>query len=78
MRLTILALPLALAACAAGGGFKSPADMTAAERCDNAALALALVEANVPPGSETVARARLNYALLCDAPLARPADEPKL
>lgn len=65
--IALFAVPAALllAACGADGTFKSPADMTPQERCDNAALALALVEANMPEGSETVARARLNYALLC-------------
>ena len=65
MRL-ILALPLvSLAACGADGSFKSPAQMTPEERCDNAALALALVEANMPPESETVAQAKINYAIIC-------------
>lgn len=72
MRYLILGAAFALAGCGADGTIKSPAAMTAQERCDNAALALALVEANMPEGSETVARARLNYALICDTPLARP------
>ncbi|PJN93935.1 hypothetical protein CNY89_17460 [Amaricoccus sp. HAR-UPW-R2A-40] len=72
----ILILPavLLLAACGADGSIKKPSEMTPQERCDNAALALALVEANMPEGSKTVERARLNYALICAAPLPRPAE----
>ena len=47
--------------------------MTPQERCDNAALALALVEANMPEGSASAGRARVNHALLCGEPLPRPA-----
>lgn len=43
-------------------------------KCDNAALALALVEANAPEGSATVLRARANYAAICGAPMPRPAE----
>lgn len=72
----LLAIPavLLLAACAANGGFVRPSEMTPAERCDNAALALALVEANMPEGSKTVERARINYALICAEPMPRPAE----
>lgn len=68
-----------LPACSASGGFVRPKDMTAQERCDNAALALALVEANMPEGSATVERARENVAFICalvpvEAPLPRPAE----
>lgn len=72
----IYALPIlaALSACGADGSLKSPADMTAEERCSNAALALALVEANAPEGSVTVTRARANYAAICGAPMPRPVE----
>lgn len=71
--LTIPAV-LLLAACGADGTIKSPAAMTPVERCDNAALALALVEANAPEGSATVLRARANYAAICGAPMPRPVE----
>lgn len=70
--LLILPVALLLAACAADGGFVSPSEMTAEERCSNAALALALVEANMPEGSATVERARVNYALLCPQAAVEP------
>lgn len=65
---------LLLAACAADGSIKKPSELTPQERCDNAALALALVEANMPEGSKTVERARINYSLICGEPLPRPAE----
>ena len=72
--LLLIPAVLLLAACAAEGGFVRPSEMTPQERCDNAALALALVEANMPEGSATVERARVNYALICGEPLARPVE----
>lgn len=65
----ILPVALLLAACSSTGGFVRPSEMSASERCDNAALALALVEANMPEGSATVERARVNYGLICGEPL---------
>lgn len=69
-----IAAALVISACSADGGFVKPSEMTPQERCDNAALALALVEANMPEGSATVERARVNFALICGAPLPRPAE----
>lgn len=67
--LLIGGLALMLAACGADGTLKSPAAMTPAERCDNATLALALVEANMPEDTVTIERARANYAIICAAVL---------
>ena len=53
-----------LSACGADGLFKSPQDMTPAERCANAELVLALMEAN-GVGPETMERAATNVRLLC-------------
>lgn len=57
---------LALAGCAADGTFKRPQDMTPAERCANAELTLALMEAN-GVGPATMERAAANVDLLCAA-----------
>lgn len=67
MKYTLIALVgvLALSACSSTGQFISPAAMTPQERCDNALLALVLVEANMPEGSEVVERAQMNYNLIC-------------
>lgn len=61
----ILPVALLLAACGADGTIKRPSEMTPAEKCDNAALALVLVEANMPSDSVTVRKAREDYFLLC-------------
>lgn len=67
-RFALIALPaLVLAACGADGTIKSPAAMTAAERCANAEVTLALMEAN-GVGEATLERARVNVALLCAEP----------
>lgn len=63
---------LGLAGCAADGTFKSPLAMSAAERCTNAQVALALAEAN-ELSPELLERARTNVALLCPAVPQAPA-----
>lgn len=65
----IAALPL-LAACA---NLEGQTGMSAVEQCALAQTAVMLAEVNeVAP--DVLARAKLNVAVFCDAPLARPAD----
>lgn len=62
----LLAAPLLglLAACGADGTFKSPAEMTAEERCFNLELGYRIAEAN-GASAEFLARARTNINLVC-------------
>jgi hypothetical protein len=64
MKAILLLAPLALAACAAGGGFKSPAQMDQAEACMNAEIVYGLMQANGVEAS-ILERARVNMDLLC-------------
>jgi hypothetical protein len=64
MKAILLLAPLALAACAAGGGWKSPAQMTPDELCMNAELTYGLMQANGVEAS-ILERARVNMDLLC-------------
>lgn len=54
-----------LSACSADGSLVRPSQLTPQERCDNAALALVLLESNVDANSEVLGAAKTNYNILC-------------
>lgn len=69
----LLLLPLLglVAACGSDGVFKSPADMTAAERCMNLRTLLAIAQTN-GASADTLEKMKANIDLLC--PVEQPAD----